>query len=271
MALERPGDLDSAAARFSTGMMLDVLPYVVGKKVGAPDGSTVVLTLTGPIVTTTAVATTDGRARLVDPAARDPDRLRLAGLRRLRPAGVRSPRPRRGPGDRAGGHRGRRRAGRLRWCASSTTCSEPRTVLTHSRTLRGAPMDLVTNVVTGSNAERLLLLLHGYGADERDLGGLLRLPRPRRASSRRCCRVVRSPRRPGSPGSTSPRVSPTTIAGGVRRRARRGRRPPRRRVRGARLRRAHRPSWAASRRAAGSRSRSALGPSDRTRPAGCWR
>ena len=34
-------------------------------------------------------------------------------------------------------------------------------------------MDLVTNVVSGSNAERLLLLLHGYGADERDLGGLL--------------------------------------------------------------------------------------------------
>jgi thioredoxin 1 len=34
-------------------------------------------------------------------------------------------------------------------------------------------MDLVTNVVTGSNAERLLLLLHGYGADERDLGALL--------------------------------------------------------------------------------------------------
>ena len=34
-------------------------------------------------------------------------------------------------------------------------------------------MDLATNVVSGSNAERLLLLLHGYGADERDLGGLL--------------------------------------------------------------------------------------------------
>jgi thioredoxin 1 len=34
-------------------------------------------------------------------------------------------------------------------------------------------MDLVTNVVTGSNADRLLLLLHGFGADERDLGGLL--------------------------------------------------------------------------------------------------
>jgi thioredoxin 1 len=34
-------------------------------------------------------------------------------------------------------------------------------------------MDLVTNVVKGSESERLLVLLHGYGADERDLGGLL--------------------------------------------------------------------------------------------------
>ena len=34
-------------------------------------------------------------------------------------------------------------------------------------------MDLVTNVVRGSESDRLLLLLHGYGADERDLGGLL--------------------------------------------------------------------------------------------------
>ena len=34
-------------------------------------------------------------------------------------------------------------------------------------------MALVTNVVRGSNAQRLLLLVHGYGADEQDLGGLL--------------------------------------------------------------------------------------------------
>jgi thioredoxin 1 len=34
-------------------------------------------------------------------------------------------------------------------------------------------MDLVTNVVQGSESDRLLLLMHGYGADERDLGGLL--------------------------------------------------------------------------------------------------
>ena len=34
-------------------------------------------------------------------------------------------------------------------------------------------MALVTNVIQGSNAERLLLLVHGLGADERDLGGIL--------------------------------------------------------------------------------------------------
>jgi thioredoxin 1 len=34
-------------------------------------------------------------------------------------------------------------------------------------------VSLTTNVVRGSNSERLLLLAHGFGADERDLGGLL--------------------------------------------------------------------------------------------------
>jgi thioredoxin 1 len=34
-------------------------------------------------------------------------------------------------------------------------------------------MPLVTNVISGSEARRVLLLAHGYGADERDLGGLL--------------------------------------------------------------------------------------------------
>jgi thioredoxin 1 len=34
-------------------------------------------------------------------------------------------------------------------------------------------MALVTNIVKGTSAQRLLLLLHGYGADEVDLGGLL--------------------------------------------------------------------------------------------------
>ncbi|MCU1429899.1 MAG: putative esterase, partial [Actinomycetia bacterium] len=34
-------------------------------------------------------------------------------------------------------------------------------------------MALITNVIKGSDAKRLLLLVHGYGADERDLGGIL--------------------------------------------------------------------------------------------------
>jgi thioredoxin 1 len=34
-------------------------------------------------------------------------------------------------------------------------------------------MSLITNVIRGSEAKRLLLLAHGFGADERDLGGLL--------------------------------------------------------------------------------------------------
>ncbi len=34
-------------------------------------------------------------------------------------------------------------------------------------------MDLVSNVIAGTNAERVLLLVHGFGADEQDLAGLL--------------------------------------------------------------------------------------------------
>ena len=34
-------------------------------------------------------------------------------------------------------------------------------------------MELVSNVIAGTNAERVLLLVHGYGADEQDLAGLL--------------------------------------------------------------------------------------------------
>jgi thioredoxin 1 len=34
-------------------------------------------------------------------------------------------------------------------------------------------LSLITNVIRGNNSERLLLLAHGFGADERDLGGLL--------------------------------------------------------------------------------------------------
>jgi uncharacterized protein (TIGR03083 family) len=69
-AVDRPGDLDSEAAAHTVDGLLTLLPYVVGKKVGAPDGSTLVLSLTGPLVRTVAVAVDDGRGRvLAEPPA----------------------------------------------------------------------------------------------------------------------------------------------------------------------------------------------------------
>src|SRR3954447_19159851 len=57
---------------------------------------------------------------------------------------------------------------------------------------------LVTNVVRGDNADRLLLLVHGYGADERDLGGLLPYLDP---EGRFCTVMPRGPVPvPGTPG-----------------------------------------------------------------------
>ena len=63
-------------------------------------------------------------------------------------------------------------------------------------------MALVTNVVHGSNAERLLLLLHGYGADERDLGGLLGYLDPEGISSTVLPTRADAPCRPASRGTT---------------------------------------------------------------------
>ncbi len=59
-------------------------------------------------------------------------------------------------------------------------------------------MALITNTIKSSSAERLLLLVHGYGADERDLAGLL----PYVDQSERFATVLpRGPHNaPGSPG-----------------------------------------------------------------------
>jgi thioredoxin 1 len=57
---------------------------------------------------------------------------------------------------------------------------------------------LVTNVVRGNDANRLLLLVHGYGADERDLGGLLPYLDP---DGHFCAVMPRGPESaPGTPG-----------------------------------------------------------------------
>ncbi len=59
-------------------------------------------------------------------------------------------------------------------------------------------MAFVTNVVRGSDADRLLVLLHGYGADEQDLGALLSYLDP---TGRFAAVMPRGPAEaPGAPG-----------------------------------------------------------------------
>src|SRR6185503_210471 len=43
----------------------------------------------------------------------------------------------------------------------------------HRHSTHEATMALIHNIVGPPTAERVLLLVHGYGADERDLGGVL--------------------------------------------------------------------------------------------------
>src|SRR3954452_24792582 len=60
------------------------------------------------------------------------------------------------------------------------------------------PMALLANVIRGTDANRLLVLLHGYGADEQDLGGLLSYLDP---ESRFAAVMPRAPHdAPGAPG-----------------------------------------------------------------------
>jgi thioredoxin 1 len=59
-------------------------------------------------------------------------------------------------------------------------------------------VQLVTNVVAGSGAQRVMLLLHGFGADERDLGGILPYLDP---DGRFVAVIPRAPESvPGTPG-----------------------------------------------------------------------
>jgi len=70
-AVDRPGGLDTTPARHTLGVFLRGLPYVVGKRVGPPAGTTVVLDVTGPVSGHAAVVVdSDGRANRLqgDPA-----------------------------------------------------------------------------------------------------------------------------------------------------------------------------------------------------------
>jgi uncharacterized protein (TIGR03083 family) len=64
-AVTRPGDLDGPVAEMAMGRMVGSLPYVVGKKVAPPDGTTVVLDLSAPLAGRHGVVV-EGRARVLD-------------------------------------------------------------------------------------------------------------------------------------------------------------------------------------------------------------
>jgi uncharacterized protein (TIGR03083 family) len=80
-AVDRPGDLDSRAARVTMGMIVDAMPYVVGKKVAPPDGSSVVFSITGPMARDVAITMVGGRAARSDSVPATPTvRLTMSGI-----------------------------------------------------------------------------------------------------------------------------------------------------------------------------------------------
>jgi uncharacterized protein (TIGR03083 family) len=65
-AVGRPGGTNARAAAQAVDMGIGAMPFVVGKKAGAPDGSTVMFSLTEPLAQDVAVEVVGGRARRCD-------------------------------------------------------------------------------------------------------------------------------------------------------------------------------------------------------------
>jgi uncharacterized protein (TIGR03083 family) len=65
-AAGRPGHVDGPAAEAAFARLTSSLPYVIAKRVGAADGTSVTVRLGGPMARTLDVAVEGGRARLVD-------------------------------------------------------------------------------------------------------------------------------------------------------------------------------------------------------------
>jgi uncharacterized protein (TIGR03083 family) len=65
-AVGRPGDLDTRVAAVVLERIAGSMPFVVGKKAAAPDGSTVVFQLDGPLARSIPIGVEGGRARLLE-------------------------------------------------------------------------------------------------------------------------------------------------------------------------------------------------------------
>jgi uncharacterized protein (TIGR03083 family) len=71
-AVGRPGGLEGPVAEHAFSRHLTALPFVVGKKVGLPEGSTVVFEVTGPAGGTVGIGTDGKRASRLDTVPDDP-------------------------------------------------------------------------------------------------------------------------------------------------------------------------------------------------------
>jgi uncharacterized protein (TIGR03083 family) len=71
-AVDRPGHFDSNAAAAAFERVVTPMGFVVGKKAGAPDGSSVVFDLDGPLGRTFAIGVDGKRANQLDEVPADP-------------------------------------------------------------------------------------------------------------------------------------------------------------------------------------------------------
>jgi MDMPI C-terminal domain len=65
-ALDRPPGDDSPAGALAFERITDLMPMIVGKRAGAPEGSTVEFDITGPIVRRLLIRVDGGRAKFAD-------------------------------------------------------------------------------------------------------------------------------------------------------------------------------------------------------------
>jgi uncharacterized protein (TIGR03083 family) len=77
-AVNVPGDLDSPTAALSLERMVSTMPFIVGKRAGAPDGTAVVIDLDGPLARTFAIGVEGGRAKTLSAVPADGVTTRIA-------------------------------------------------------------------------------------------------------------------------------------------------------------------------------------------------
>lgn len=70
-ALHLPGNTGGPGASHTIDRLIRTVPIVVGKRAATPEGQSVVINITGPVVRTIAVTVTDGRANIVSEAPKD--------------------------------------------------------------------------------------------------------------------------------------------------------------------------------------------------------